>query len=739
MRLQAKENLSLTQHVQGRSHWFRRLNDGAQGEQGAEDISRQSSGSLADNEEVPSVEDDFERERKIESLKPFWDDGLSENERAELLKVPLEDVRKVARSVEQGMEQLLEEAFERMKTSGTLKRWTCAICGDSSRVFDVQQEFRDHMREHLRNEGGLTELDWPSEERPQSQQEKDFRNRMAALLDELRQDGQCEEQERSPTGRLPTETQADAANRARTEAIIKALERLSKESKWLEAHCSDPVLEHLIRTLPATRRVSKENYLEPSDLFQLSQEEVLSVFEAVTDRVQEFSMERTEADGNKQEQMDDVDLFEIDQFESQKYLSVSGKWISHLESRKMDSEGQIVVMEESEKKPYCGLVLDWIYGKIVNTAEKSRAGAQATVQGQHLPANYLKKCASEAFSSLAELGRELIALVKWRENARETLRKLLEAMREGDEQPGELISHADELCRAAATRYQRQRRIALGAKKKRLRAEATRLRRELEEVDRQQRAQKAGSMAGHRQEVAHELAGKDNGVSSLAREMEQSLQAEQAYEEGRSTPLNDSSASSAVAGLRSALAECADELERSRVAFSHQESRLLNLCCSDPGQPIGNRVARPLIQRQLERLNAQRAEEAARQAEAEILAEVEQQRTSKNAEIGSRGHTRRRSGKRPTKHHGQEERWSDSGEKEQHSSDSVTEEVPAPVQDAKGKGKAKVPEDTPIVEPSPEPEKLLIGSQAPSASSTPESEWVEVKRPSRKSRIPAAA
>ena len=53
-------------------------------------------------------------------------------------------------------------------------------------------------------------------------------------------------------------------------------------------------------------------------------------------------------------------------------------------------------------------------------------------------------------------------------------------------------------------------------------------------------------------------------------------------------------------------------LDRGTAALIHQEMRLLNLCCCDPGAPIGQHLALPLLQaRALPVLNPKRAKTSA--------------------------------------------------------------------------------------------------------------------------------
>lgn len=80
-----------------------------------------------------------------------------------------------------------------------------------------------------------------------------------------------------------------------------------------------------------------------------------------------------EADGSPQQQ-DDSNLS----------LTVNDKWLQHLQDRLLGEDGHPRKAKPGEDPHSNGLVLEWIYGSIVSTAEKARDGAKRFL-GSYVP------------------------------------------------------------------------------------------------------------------------------------------------------------------------------------------------------------------------------------------------------------------------------------------------------------------------------------------------------------------
>lgn len=622
-------------------------------------IGQETTPSLADD--LPRAEDEQERERKVEQVRPFWEESLSKHERYSFLKVPVVELQRAAKrdsnellSEGETMEGIVNVGLRRMCESGALKRWTCVLCGDRAGQFQAQQQFKEHLRSHLSRETGVESF--PAEDRQPTDEEKNFRTRMGNLHEEVRDMGQRVELDNraSKYNRLPLESHNDASNRAKIEAVAYALEQLAYEDVGLDMQVEEPLTDLAIELLVPGQRYTRENAFDPHDLFQLETEDIGAAFEIVTDRVQELSMERLDSSVTNQEHMDDVDLFELDDNAAAAhddcgigFLQVNSKWISHLEQRRMDSNGKIEPIDDHGTEcPKGGLILDWIFGKIVNTAEKSRSGVQTNVMGQQLPGTRLQNEARKSYWQLCELTREMSSLEQWYDDAREGLRGLLEAKkREDAEEEHAAQKRAQEILAVLGARKQRDRRKELVTYRKRLRSEWHRLKREVEELDRQRSSDKrsAQQLQQQRQDVAQRCAAKERAMQEVSSQYEQAVKAEEQIKHmyNHGTFSNESS-QTVISNLRQKINECYDELERYRISFGHMEFKVINLCCSDPGMHINMRLARPLLQRGIEHEANRRAEEQARRAEEEILAELEKESNSSSMQQQHDGKRRAR-------------------------------------------------------------------------------------------------
>lgn len=75
-------------------------------------------------------------------------------------------------------------------------------------------------------------------------------------------------------------------------------------------------------------------------------------------------------DIQEEEAIGDVDLFTLT--DSGDALTVNAKWLQHLEERLLGEDGHPRKASGEEDPHRMGLVLEWVYGTIVSTAEKAR-------------------------------------------------------------------------------------------------------------------------------------------------------------------------------------------------------------------------------------------------------------------------------------------------------------------------------------------------------------------------------
>lgn len=74
------------------------------------------------------------------------------------------------------------------------------------------------------------------------------------------------------------------------------------------------------------------------------------------------------------ENMGDVDLFSLTA--DKQSLTVNPKWLQHLQERLLGEDGHPSKAKPDQDPNRMGLVLEWVYGSIVSTAEKAREAAK---------------------------------------------------------------------------------------------------------------------------------------------------------------------------------------------------------------------------------------------------------------------------------------------------------------------------------------------------------------------------
>ena len=433
------------------------------------------------------------------------------------------------------------------------------------------------------------------------------------------------------------------------------------------------------------------------------------------DKVQEYAAERPDPTTKKEQVMEDVDLFALS--ESGDALVVHPKWLQHLEQRQMGDNSRICKVTERGLEtddttdsaalvdcPRGGLVLDWVFHKIVNTAEKARTSAQTVLCGGAMSKAVITEVVQEVYGELTRYLGDHAALLDERNRAKDMLADILHARKERCVEPG---PEAELSTRNAAIRSRLSREERLVAAKLILQAaevisqgemyrsttqrlakshpEYKRLQAELEDLERQapmrsvegtfrtaaelerHKTAMADQAGKERMELVQELKQRGVQLNVLVEQRDQARRCEEVadrerrqLETWRGTLLRligqlDGPEESAAHAREKVATEVAKQLytdeediqlfdqlktkvrdmdrrlDRGTAALIHQEMRLLNLCCYDPGASIGQYLALPFLQDTIFNAAEKQAMAAAQEAEDAILKQVQAERERKAA------------------------------------------------------------------------------------------------------------
>ncbi|GAB4814795.1 hypothetical protein N2152v2_001841 [Parachlorella kessleri] len=234
------------------------------------------------------------------------------------------------------------------------------------------------------------------------------------------------------------------------ELITLMMSALEKEHEFLYQLVLYPLTTYLAELLPEGARDSSRTELFFEDLEKLPPEEVARMCEWLTEKLDSFSSKlKPEAkelletvgdrcggtggettrkwgltcvlcllglpqqDEDEEEPIGDVDLFCLTH--ERGALTVHPKWLTHLQERQLGEDGQPRKVKSGEDPHRMGLVLEWVYGTIVSTAEKARDGAKRAL-GSRIPqvepaheqlVTHLRDLA--AWDARARAARELLA------------------------------------------------------------------------------------------------------------------------------------------------------------------------------------------------------------------------------------------------------------------------------------------------------------------------------------------
>ncbi|KAL3153768.1 hypothetical protein ABBQ32_013356 [Trebouxia sp. C0010 RCD-2024] len=351
-------------------------------------------------------------QERVQNVKPCWE-TIPDEQRVELLSVDLNELKvkaddlaekakkqaaleaaeaaelndgtTITVSLEPGLDEIFDEGTRRLQEKSTWKLWQWP---PQEREFFDADSFRQYAEEyHISQE--LRKLLPRDEGKPiEKPAERALRERMSELLQKVHatnrqlQDNMQTQQTRR-VGRRDrsnsTDQVPDLIRDSNIELITIILEALEKEHEYLYNAVLYPVTHFVCEMLPEQMRESTRTELFFDDLEKLPSMEVARICEWLTEKVDGFSSktraEPKDAEEEEEEEgIGDVDLFTLT--EDRTKLVVNVKWLQHLQERLLGEDGHPRKVHEGEDPHRMGLVLEWVYGTIVSTAEKARDGAK---------------------------------------------------------------------------------------------------------------------------------------------------------------------------------------------------------------------------------------------------------------------------------------------------------------------------------------------------------------------------
>ncbi|KIY93744.1 hypothetical protein MNEG_14218 [Monoraphidium neglectum] len=338
-------------------------------------------------------------------------------------------------ALEASLEEVLDEGLRRLHERGTWKLWQF-----DDKEFTDAESFRAHLHERRIPPELLRLLPKDDPRAPERPAEAALRQRMTELLARCQGLGRALQEEEQPapprTARRGRQRERQLVSEgallrdANVDIICAVVEAMEQEHPQLYASVLRPVTAFVAELLGEGVRATKADELAPEDLDKLPAEEVARISEWLTEKVDALSTKtridpkEDEEEEEEEEQMGDVDLFALTPDGGA--LTVNAKWLQHLQERLLGDDGHPRKVRDGEDPHSLGLVLEWVYGSIVSTAEKGRDGAKRQL-GSHLPS------APAAFDALAAALRDQAALEERRRVAKELLAEMLRSRREAAE------------------------------------------------------------------------------------------------------------------------------------------------------------------------------------------------------------------------------------------------------------------------------------------------------------------
>lgn len=356
----------------------------------------------------------------VAAVKPLWE-TLDEAERLKLLTVPLDDLTTYAKeqaarakavadaeaaealrlghvivSLEPPVDEVLEEGLARSRERGTWKVWHWAP--EDMQCYD-SDTFRKFLHEKVLTEEQLSVLprDDPSAKIPERPAEAAFRQRMVDLITRISEQRVAHEEAMmarqkagiaASTGRRGAADPQTAFRDIHIDLVTSMLSALEHEHESVYHHCLHPVCAYVCDMLPEDARKSTRTDLHYEDLESLLPDDVTRIYEFLTEKVDALSSKlraeakelEAEAGELDDEPIGDVDLFSL--VDDGAAIRVNDKWLYHLQSRVLSEDGQPRRAKPEEDPKRLGLVLEWVYGTIVSTAEKARDAARRSLASQ---------------------------------------------------------------------------------------------------------------------------------------------------------------------------------------------------------------------------------------------------------------------------------------------------------------------------------------------------------------------
>lgn len=344
-------------------------------------------------------------QERMAAVRPLWL-SLSPEEREGVLTVPLDDLRGYAKdlatrnrlaaeidvaealaaghmviNLDPPVDEILELGLARSEERGTWKVWQWP---PEEATFLDSDAFRKHLEDNLLGEEHRVVLPKePEGTRPMERpSEAAFRQRMLDLMAKVQEQRVAQEEAAAAASRrqgVRRQEPASAMRDAAIDLIVIILGVLETEHEALYQHCLFPVTSFVCEILPEGSRKTTRSELFPEDLECLLPDDVNRIFDFLQEKVEALSS-KLKSDAKELEQEDpneepigDVDLFSLT--EDGQSLRVNQKWLGHLRSRVLGEDSQPRRAKEGEDPTSAGLILEWVYGTIVSTAEKGRDAA----------------------------------------------------------------------------------------------------------------------------------------------------------------------------------------------------------------------------------------------------------------------------------------------------------------------------------------------------------------------------
>ena len=344
-------------------------------------------------------------QERVASVRPLWE-SLDASERQNILTAPVDELRAYAKdaaarakeqadaeaaehfaaghvvvSLDPPIDESFEKGIQRSQKNGTWKVWSWPP--DTIEFYD-SESFRRYLEGVIvpkelqssvpKENKGTKHIETPAE--------AGLRQRMTDLLSRINDQRNAAEEgafsRRYPSTVSKRQDPYSMIKEAHIEMIALMLAELEKEHEALYYHCLLPVTSCVSELLMDGSYKTTRLELAVEDLDSLLPDEIARIFEWLLEKVDGLTakLKLDVNDSEIEEEEDpigDVDLFDL--VENGEAFRVNPKWLGHLQSRILGEDGQPRRSNHEEDPHEIGLVLEWVYGTIVSTAEKARDAA----------------------------------------------------------------------------------------------------------------------------------------------------------------------------------------------------------------------------------------------------------------------------------------------------------------------------------------------------------------------------